>query len=75
MVLAGQVFRHYKQALYRVICVARHTETLERLVVYVPVTPPVSAENRQWAHPMTMFTADVVVDGKTVPRFSLVKKV
>lgn len=28
------VYRHYKGNLYQVLCVARHSETLEEMVVY-----------------------------------------
>lgn len=34
MIEAGQVYRHYKGHIYRVVGVAKHSETLEAPVVY-----------------------------------------
>lgn len=60
-------YRHYKGHGYEVIGVAKHSETLEELVIYC------SAEHGLWARPLTMFTENVVVDGKEIPRFQFLQ--
>ncbi len=61
-------YRHYKGGEYEVIGVARHSETLEPLVVYRPLY----AKSGLWVRPHTMFFELVDVDGRWQPRFSLV---
>jgi len=60
-------YRHYKGNLYEVIGVARHSETLEELVVYKATYQP-EGENL-WVRPLAMFNETVLVDGKETPRF------
>lgn len=55
--------RHYKGGLYRVIGVARHSETEERLVVYEQLWPK---ERSLWVRPEAMFE-ETLADG--TPRF------
>jgi hypothetical protein len=76
MVLPGQVFRHYKNPLYRILCIATHTETLiprtqtlQKLVVYASLTEP----SKVWARPYDMFVGHETINGKIVQRFTLVK--
>lgn len=59
-------YRHYKGRDYSVVGFARHSETEEVMVLYVPLY----GEGGYWVRPLTMFTENVVVDGKEVPRFS-----
>jgi hypothetical protein len=63
------VYRHYKGKEYRVIGVAKHSETLEDLVVYE--TLYVNDVSRLWVRPRSMFEESVMVDGERVPRFRL----
>lgn len=63
-ILPGR-YRHYKGNEYTVIGVARHSETLEELVVYRPEY----GEHGLWVRPMAMFAEMVTVDGQQVPRF------
>lgn len=59
------VYRHYKGQRYQVYGVARHSETLEALVVYRPLY----GEGALWVRPHGMFTGTVQVDGQEKPRF------
>ncbi len=60
-------YKHYKGKQYEVIGVARHSETLENMVVYKALYLP-EGENL-WVRPLNMFMEEVEVDGKKVPRF------
>lgn len=59
-------YRHYKGKDYEVVAVARHSETLEPLVVYRPLY----GEGGWWVRPYAMFCEAVEVDGRRVPRFA-----
>ena len=58
-------YRHYKGGEYEVIGVARHSESLEPLVVYRPLYN----DTGWWVRPFEMFTGTVEVDGIARPRF------
>lgn len=58
-------YRHYKGKDYSVVGFARHSETEEVMVLYVPLY----GEGGYWVRPLAMFTEEVTVDGKRVPRF------
>ena len=59
-------YRHYKGGEYEVLGAARHSETLEPLVVYRPL----SNDSGWWVRPHAMFFGQVEVDGRSVPRFA-----
>ncbi len=59
-------YRHYKGNDYRVLGLARHSETLEPLVIYQALY----GERGLWARPAAMFTETVTIAGRAVPRFS-----
>lgn len=61
------LYKHYKGQIYEVIGIARHSETLEELVVY-KATYQKEGENL-WVRPLTMFTETVVIDGLEKKRF------
>lgn len=58
-------YQHYKGNFYRVLGIARHSESNELLVIYQPEY----GEQGLWARPLAMFMESVAVDGSTVPRF------
>lgn len=66
--------RHYKGNLYEVIGVARHSETLEELVVCRALyMHEIYGNNSLWVRPKTMFLEAVFVEGKEVLRFTPIK--
>jgi len=62
------IYRHYKGPLYDVIGIARHSETEDLLVVYRPQY----GERGLWVRPLGMFTEQVCVDGRMLPRFEYI---
>lgn len=63
-------YKHYKGHYYEVVGVARHSETLEELVVYRALYDSADfGANQLWVRPLAMFLETVVVNGATVPRF------
>jgi hypothetical protein len=61
---------HYKGKEYEVIGVAKHSETLEELVVYKALYQK-EGENL-WVRPLKMFTETVLIEGKEMKRFAYV---
>ena len=67
MPIATGIYRHYKGQRYRVLGCARHSETLEELVVYQALY----GERGLWVRPAAMFAETVEAHGARVPRFAL----
>ena len=63
-------YKHYKGKFYEVIGTARHSETLEELVVYKALYQP-EGENL-WVRPLKMFTEEIIMDGKSTKRFEYI---
>ncbi len=62
-------YRHYKGNEYRVLHLARHSETQEVLVVYQLLY----GDRSFWLRPHAMFIETVTLaDGQHVPRFAFV---
>ena len=59
------LYRHYKGNEYRVLGLARHTETHEPLAVYQALY----GAKGLWVRPVAMFGESVELGGRTVPRF------
>ena len=59
------VYEHYKGKRYKVVGIAEHSETLEKMVVYQKLYDDYGL----WVRPLSMFTQEVEVQGKKMPRF------
>ena len=67
-------YRHYKGNLYKVIGIARHSDTLEPLVIYQALyEAPDFGKDSLWARPQRIFLEEVTINGVTQPRFTLVQ--
>lgn len=64
LIRAG-TYQHFKGNLYKVIGIAKHSETLEMMVVYRSQ----GSDHDLWVRPFKMFTEIVEKDGEKMPRF------
>lgn len=60
------LYRHYKGGLYRLVGIARHSESLEDMVVYQALY----GEHGLWVRPLGMWEEQVTVNGVAQPRFA-----
>ncbi len=70
MTIKAGIYRHYKNNLYQVIGVARHSETEEEHVVYRPLY----GDRGLWIRPLAMFDETIEVDGRPIKRFKFVEE-
>ncbi len=68
LVIGGK-YQHYKGNFYKALCLAKHSETEEELVVYQAEY----GERQIWARPLAMFLGKVRIDGEETDRFRLVE--
>ena len=61
-------YRHFKGMEYEVLCVAKHSETLEEMVVYRALY----GERGLWVRPASMWCENVEREGRVVPRFTYI---
>ena len=65
-IIIGKIYKHFKGNLYKVIGFAKHSETLEDMVVYQ------SVKNKDiWVRPYHMWNE--IIDENGTLRFTLVK--
>lgn len=64
----GQMWRHFKGNTYRVLYLAKHSETGENLVIYTKN----GGDGAVWARPASMWLETVERNGKSQPRFTLI---
>ena len=73
-VLENRIYRHFKGNLYKVLCVAMHTETQERMVVYQALY----GDYKYFVRPYEMFVSkvdhDKYPDVKQEYRFELIEE-
>jgi len=61
-------YRHYKGNEYEVIGTAKHSESLEEMVVYRALY----GEHGLWIRPKEMFMENVTINEKEIPRFEYI---
>ena len=60
-----QYYRHFKGNIYRILHIAKHSETLEDMVVYQAMY----GEKGIWVRPKTVFEEVIERDGEIFRRF------
>ena len=63
--MIGKYYRHFKGNIYHVLHIAKHSETLEEIVVYQAMY----GERGVWVRPKAMFEEVIERDGRTFRRF------
>ena len=63
-ITVGKNYKHYKGNLYKIVALAKHSETLEDMIVYQAVETGAT-----WVRPKSMWNE--VVDEKGTLRFTL----
>ena len=63
-------YRHFKGNEYEVLCLAKHSETQEEMVVYRALYK----EGGVWVRPASMWNEKVEREGKTYQRFTYLGK-
>ena len=61
-------YRHFKGNEYQVLYIAKHSETLEEMVVYQALY----GEKGIWVRPASMWNETVERDGKVYQRFTYI---
>ena len=64
----GECYQHYKGNIYKLVAIAKHTESGEKQVVYQDV----SDSSKVWVTPCERFIESVEHNGVKQPRFSYV---
>ena len=64
------LYRHFKGRMYRLLHVAKHSETLEEMVVYQALY----GEQGIWVRPASKWSEHVERDGYSGPRFSPIEE-
>lgn len=61
-------YRHFKGKEYEVLAIAKHSETLQDMVVYKCLY----GDYGIWVRPLSMFEESITRDGKTYRRFEYI---
>ena len=62
-------YRHFKGNEYEVLYIAKHSETMEEMVVYRALY----GEKGVWVRPANMWDETITRDGKTFKRFEKIE--
>lgn len=64
------IYRHYKGHEYNYIGIAKHSETLETLVIYQRLDDL----DEYWVRPKDIFEGNVIIDEVEKPRFEWIRE-
>jgi len=67
--IVGAIYEHYKGTKVKVLSEVIHSETLEKMVVYIHLEDGVI-----WVRPKEMFLESLIWEGKKVERFKKIEK-
>jgi hypothetical protein len=73
MIKVGGLYKHYKNKMYKVLHVARCSETLELFVVYQACYETEFGKDTIWVRQLKMFLEEIMVDNKLIKRFELLE--
>jgi hypothetical protein len=62
----GDFYRHYKGTVYKILVLARNSDSELPMIVYQDTTAP----EKIWARDLDVWSGDVEWNGKTVKRFT-----
>ena len=65
-IIKGRIYKHFKGNKYKLIDVAKHSETLEEMVVYKALY----GDGGVWVRPASMWDEEVEFEGRKVKRFT-----
>jgi len=68
------IYEHYKGKRYEVLNVAIHTETNEPMVIYKALYEGGFPQDTLWVRPLKMFQENVLIEGKSIPRFKFLNQ-
>lgn len=63
-ITVGKTYKHYKGNLYKIIAIAKHSETTEEMIVYQSIK-----DGQVWVRPKTMWNN--IIDENNTLRFTL----
>ena len=63
-------YKHFKGGKYKLLGIAKDSETLEKMVVYQALY----GEGEMWVRPYEMFFGSVERNGKVMPRFTKISE-
>ncbi|MBS3061860.1 MAG: DUF1653 domain-containing protein [Candidatus Diapherotrites archaeon] len=69
------LYKHYKGKLYEVLGEARHSETLEKMVVYKGLYDhPEYGKDTMWVRPKYEFLEKIQIGDRVYPKYEYLKK-